>query len=199
MATFFLTVSVLNLALAVEVDVSRSSSESLSMSLSRRITKEREITSVEGVRKHKIMHKTAYFGDLKIGSPGQTFSVVFDTGSANLLVPAEDCESAACRKHDRFDMSRSSTAKRVNCDGSPVPDDQYPDKVTITFGTGEIQGKCVQDKICIDQICSDGHFIASTEESMHPFGTFSFDGVLGLALPVMAQGPKFSLMTRMKS
>merc|ERR1719387_944310 len=40
-------------------------------------------------------------------------------------------------------------------------------------------------------------FIASDMETDHPFSAFTFDGVLGLALPEMAQGPGFSLMARM--
>jgi hypothetical protein len=40
-------------------------------------------------------------------------------------------------------------------------------------------------------------FIDSMSESDHPFANFKFDGVLGLALPVMAQSPSFSFMGRM--
>jgi len=43
-----------------------------------------------------------------------------------------------------------------------------------------------------------GQFISATEESSHPFASFQFDGVLGLSLPIMAQGPGFSMMERMK-
>jgi len=42
-----------------------------------------------------------------------------------------------------------------------------------------------------------GSFVSSTEESVHPFASFSFDGVLGLALDKMAQTPDFSLMSRL--
>merc|ERR1711920_866163 len=55
----------------------------------------------------------------------------------------------------------------------------------------------MQDLICIGGLCSIGSFIASTDESQHPFASFSFDGVLGLALPHMAQGHQFSLMSRL--
>lgn len=147
----------------------------------------------------KIVHKTAYFGKLAIGTPAQTFSVVFDTGSGNLMVPGDDCESAACLAHDRFAEGSSSSARDVNCDGSDIDQDAEADEVTITFGTGHITGRCVEDRICLGNLCSHGAFISSTDESRHPFAAFTFDGVLGLALDNMAQGNSFSMMQRLSS
>jgi len=143
------------------------------------------------------VHKTAYFGELKIGTPGQSFSVVFDTGSGNLLVPARDCGSTACVMHDRFNEGASSTKKDVYCDGSDISKDEGGDEVTIKFGTGEITGRCMEDVICVGEVCSRGAFIAATDETAHPFASFAFDGVLGLALPGMAQSPSFSMMERL--
>jgi saccharopepsin len=143
--------------------------------------------------KAKAVHKMAYFGEIGVGTPAQKFSVVYDTGSGNLLIPGTGCKDEACMMHDRFDESQSSTVKELNCD----PSNGYKDKLTITFGTGHISGKCLQDRICIGTLCSPGTFVSSTEESSHPFSAFTFDGVLGLALDQMAQAPEFSLMARM--
>lgn len=145
--------------------------------------------------RHTVMHKTAYFGQLAIGSPTQTFSVVFDTGSGNLMVPGSTCQSEACLLHQRFDFEGSSTAKEVRCDGY---DGEAQDEVTITFGTGEIWGRCINDQICVGQVCERGSFIAATYESRNPFKMFAFDGVLGLALPSMSQGSRFNMMERLK-
>merc|ERR1719453_1459361 len=68
-------------------------------------------------------------------------------------------------------------------------------EVTIKFGTGEITGRCMEDVICVGDVCSRGAFIAATEETAHPFASFAFDGVLGLALSGMAQSPSFSMMS----
>merc|ERR1719163_699993 len=113
------------------------------------------------------------------------------------MVPGGDCESVACKSHARFAENASRSAKQLNCDGSEIPSEEERDEVTITFGTGHITGQCVEDRTCLGRLCSRGAFIASTDESRHPFASFTFDGVLGLALDNMSQGPKFSLMSRL--
>lgn len=159
---------------------------------------QRTTVTVQGAKDNaKAIHKSAYFGDISVGTPPQKFSVVFDTGSANLIIPGGDCTSTACKMHDRFDRTSSSTVSQVNCDGGEVPAGEEPDAVTITFGTGSITGECLRDQVCIGELCSQGDFISATEESSHPFASFKFDGVLGLALPVMAQSDAFSLVSRM--
>merc|ERR1719453_1837797 len=119
---------------------------SMSMALEKRISSHVELQH----GKAKAVHKTAYFGEVAVGSPGQKFSVVYDTGSGNLLIPSQDCQDSACEMHQRFDQKKSSTAQERNCDGSEIAKgDESRDELTITFGTGRITGRCMQDKICI--------------------------------------------------
>jgi len=167
----------------------------LSVVLERRKTRAKVAQS--SLSRTKSVRKTAYFGRLTIGTPKQSFSVVFDTGSANLMVPSEECKSAACQSHERFKDASSSTAHQVNCDGSHIQPGTEPDEVTITFGTGHITGRCLQDVVCIGSLCAKAAFIASTDESRQPFASCAFDGVLGLALEHMSQGPMFSVMSRL--
>lgn len=160
---------------------------------------QRRSYKAEGTKKGTLVHKTAFFGNIQIGTPGQTFVVVFDTGSGNLLVPSAECTSEACRAHAQYQMQHSETAVRTRCDGAQQTGNKPPDdEVTVVFGTGEIWGRCVQDQICLGGKCNQGTFIAATYESRSPFKAFVFDGVLGLALQQMSQGPEFSFMERLR-
>lgn len=180
-------------AVSVEQAVSTKAG-SHSVTLTKRVSR----VAMQAQESSKVRHKMAYFGDLQVGTPAQVFSVVFDTGSGNLIIPGEDCRSQACLIHDRFSREKSPLAKRINCDGTEVRGSD-PDEITITFGTGHISGHCMEDTVCVGTACSRGAFISSTDESAQPFADFAFDGVLGLSLDVLAQGASFSLMQRLVS
>jgi len=136
--------------------------------------------------------KYAYFGTIEVGTPPQPFSVVFDTGSGNLIIPSVTCTSQACQRHRRFNNATSTSAKPVYCDGNNR--DPTFGVIEISFGTGNIMGGCIEDKVCLGAICNRISFIDASQESNEPFVEFTFDGVLGLALADMAQGPSFSFM-----
>mmetsp|Transcript_20684 Transcript_20684/g.45387 ORF Transcript_20684/g.45387 Transcript_20684/m.45387 type:complete len:434 (+) Transcript_20684:62-1363(+) len=140
------------------------------------------------------VHKTAYYGNIEVGTPKQTFTVVFDTGSGNLMIPSTFCQSRACTMHRRFNRRASTTAEDIDADGAPAKKGGARDQITVTFGTGEIGGVFMRDDVCIGSLCTSVHFVGATDETEDPFTSFNFDGVLGLALPQMAQGPEFSIM-----
>lgn len=164
------------------------------MGMSHSITMKRQLYRSFHTETSKIVHKTAYYGRLEIGTPRQPFTVVFDTGSGNLMVPSTYCQSRACTMHKRFDRKDSTTAEDIEADGSKSKKGAPRDQITVTFGTGEISGVFLQDDVCIGNLCSNVHFVGATDETDDPFTSFNFDGVLGLALPEMSQGPDFSVM-----
>lgn len=144
-----------------------------------------------------VVHKTAYYGNIEIGQPAQTVTVVFDTGSGNLIVPSESCSDRACKMHKRYNPLKSNSASSMQADGSKAESGDMRDQLTVTFGTGEITGQFYQDDICIGALCTPMTFIGSTHETDQPFASFNFDGVLGLALGEMSQGPKFSMLEQL--
>merc|ERR1719217_365451 len=150
-----------------------------------------------GRSKARVVHASEYYGKIGIGEPPQEFLVVFDTGSGNLLLPGKECTDEACTSHKRFDSSRSKTAVDIAFADSPdkaVDKGGDRDVVTITFGTGEMSGVFIKDRICIGSICTRGNFVAATEESDEPFSLVPFDGIFGLSLPQMSEAPHFNIL-----
>eukprot|EP00933_Yihiella_yeosuensis_P061194 TRINITY_DN64000_c0_g1_i1.p1 TRINITY_DN64000_c0_g1~~TRINITY_DN64000_c0_g1_i1.p1 ORF type:complete len:573 (+),score=120.78 TRINITY_DN64000_c0_g1_i1:39-1757(+) len=107
--------------------------------------------SVPIYRRGKIASfKTSYSGVLSVGSPAQDFRVVFDTGSAHVVLPAAECKSEACLVpgRRRFDQAHSTSSHPINADGSTVADGELGEQVNIGFGTGQITGEFAKDKVC---------------------------------------------------
>merc|ERR1719463_217360 len=145
----------------------------------------------------KVVHASEYYGKIEIGTPPQEFLDVFDTGSGSLLIPSKQCTDEACTSHKRYDATVSATAVDIAFAEQPdKPVDKGGDRdvVTITFGTGEISGVFVKEKICIGSICTHGNFVAATEESDEPFSLVPFDGIFGLALAQMSEGKGFNIL-----
>jgi len=190
MTFMFLAASAL-LALLGMVSAERLGS-SVTVPLKRRMfTEESTSGSIETERK-----KMAFFGEVTVGTPPQRFSVVYDTGSGNFIVPGSGCKSFACRKHARFNELASSTAQPIPCgisNGTAMP------AIKIAFGTGSIHGLCMKDKICIGALCAGADFIEATDESDQPFSSFRFDGVMGLARSSLSQKGNFSIMRQLSS
>jgi len=110
-----------------------------------------------------------YYGDITLGYPPQTFSVIFDTGSSNLWVPSTSCHSIACFLHRKYDASISNT---YNANGT---------EFAIRYGTGSMKGVISNDVLTIGDIqVEDQDFAEATEEPGLTFAFGRFDGIFGL-------------------
>jgi len=118
-----------------------------------------------------------YYGPIEIGTPGQKFNVIFDTGSSNLWVPSQTCPiwELACRTHNRYDSTKSSTYKPNGTD------------FEIRYGSGSMSGFLSSDTTCVAGICAvDQTFAESTHEPGLSFVAGKFDGILGMGWPQIA-------------
>ncbi|GLT83574.1 hypothetical protein SLE2022_018540 [Rubroshorea leprosula] len=119
-----------------------------------------------------------YFGEIGIGTPAQTFTVIFDTGSSNLWVPSAKCYfSIACYFHSKYKSTHSSTYTK---NGKPAE---------IHYGTGAISGFFSQDNVQVgDLVVKDQEFIEATREPGVTFIAAKFDGILGLGFQEISVG-----------
>ncbi|KAG4210635.1 hypothetical protein ERO13_A02G059500v2 [Gossypium hirsutum] len=116
---------------------------------------------------------TQYYGEIGIGSPSQSFSVVFDTASSNLWVPSSKCLfSIPCHLHSKFRARWSSTYTKI---GIPC---------TISYDYGDVSGFFSVDHVKVGEIIvKDQEFIEITREAFLPFLVAKYDGILGLGFP----------------
>jgi len=118
-----------------------------------------------------------YFGEIQIGTPAQTFTVIFDTGSSNLWIPSATCPSSniACRTHNQYDSTQSSTS---------APSGVH---FEIRYGTGSMEGFESIDDVSIAGITSvQQTFAEATEEPGITFVAAQFDGILGMGFPTIS-------------
>lgn len=96
-----------------------------------------------------------YVGEIKIGTPPQSFSVVFDTGSADLWVPHEKCHTESpmnCAAKNAFNPAASTTNVELPS-GSKS-------EFSITYGSGPVSGVFTKDQVTLgqDDVVSDQTF-----------------------------------------
>jgi len=110
-----------------------------------------------------------YFVEVEIGTPGQKFTMVPDTGSSNLWVYSQHCWSIPCWTHALFDSSKSST---YQADGQAFD---------ITYGSGGVKGKAGKDVAKIGDIEGTMSFGEVTSASGVSFIASQMSGIMGLA------------------
>jgi len=112
-----------------------------------------------------------FYGPIKVG--GQSFEVIFDTGSANVWVPGKSCGFFTCYRHPRYDEAKSTSFEK---DGR---------KYSVQYGSGPVEGVFAKDTVSVGSIDVKGQVFAEVSKvSFGPlnlaFALGKFDGLLGL-------------------
>jgi len=108
-----------------------------------------------------------YFGPITIGS--QVFEVVYDTGSSDLWVPGQNCQSPACNVHKKFDPKKSKTFVDLK-----KPFD-------ISYGLGEVTGDTAKDSVSFAGLPVKGQIFGLTKTETPNFQVHKPDGIMGMA------------------
>uniref|UniRef100_K3W8C5 Peptidase A1 domain-containing protein n=1 Tax=Globisporangium ultimum (strain ATCC 200006 / CBS 805.95 / DAOM BR144) TaxID=431595 RepID=K3W8C5_GLOUD len=114
-----------------------------------------------------------YYGTVSIGTPAQTFTVIYDTGSSNLWVPSKKFGS-----HAVYDHTKSSTYK---ADGS---------RFAIQYGSGPVSGTISKDKVAIGSLSLASQAFAEvtvTSGLGSLYSTGKFDGIFGLGFDSISE------------
>lgn len=135
-------------------------------------------------------YNTNYIGEIAIGNPPQRIRALFDTGSANSWVLGSECRNKATlmERHQFFDASRSRTWLDTG------------EHAKIFFGSGSLEGEFGKDTFLIPDMNGD-----SIKVRKQTFGlvqkqtTFdrTFDAIIGLAYPTMAEDAGIPLFDEM--
>jgi len=142
-----------------------------------------------------------YYGEVAIGVPQQTFTVLVDTGSNHLWVPSVDCNEVSCILHKQYEPQRSRSSR--------TPVSGLPFFVTNQFASGKLTGQLERDLVCLGNMGSIGHnksfnlksapwmhnfschiadFYSAYEETDFPFQDLPFDGILGVGQESLTGG-----------
>merc|ERR1711998_729079 len=111
-----------------------------------------------------------YYGEATVGTPPQTFNVIFDTGSANLWVPNKKVGLVGLLKH-KYDSSKSST---YVANGT---------EFKIQYGSGPVSGIWSEDTSAIGGISAQKQAFAEVEDASGlglAYAIGKFDGILGI-------------------
>ena len=118
-----------------------------------------------------------YYGAVSIGTPPQSFLVVFDTGSSNLWIPSAKCSflQIPCDLHAKYRSTDSSTYGELG------------DPFAIQYGSGSLSGFLSSDTVTWAGLeIKNQVFAEATKEPGIAFLFSKFDGILGMGWDTIA-------------
>ncbi|EJT97978.1 acid protease [Dacryopinax primogenitus] len=117
-----------------------------------------------------------WYGNVVVGTPAQTYTVDFDTGSSDFFLPDSSCGD--CGSHDTYNPSSSSTSKPLG------------KTFTLTYGDGsETSGTQYTDTVSIGSLTVKDQTLGSATSYSSEFEESVQDGLMGLAWPQLSVYP----------
>ncbi|KAF8491748.1 acid protease [Russula emetica] len=115
-----------------------------------------------------IDNNPAWTGDIAVGTPARSFSVVFDTFHPDMFLPGVGCQN--CNGSNLYDISLSSTGTSLNVNTS------------IDFDIGSVTGNVVTDNVFVAgfEVTNEILLVATSVDSAFQSLDFPADGILGL-------------------
>ncbi|VDM54859.1 unnamed protein product [Angiostrongylus costaricensis] len=131
---------------------------------------------VKGSQPVEDVFDTYYLVNITVGTPGQNFSLLLDTGSSSLWVIDISCNTKACYslspERRRFNSSTSSTFSTQNR------------TLFIGYDFGSCNGRIATDTVSFAGICK----FLDAESLSDDFTYMPYDGILGLGWPAVSVG-----------
>lgn len=117
-----------------------------------------------------------YYGEITLGTPAQSFEVIFDTGSADLWVASSNCDSS-CGRHAKYNSAKSSTYQ-ANGTAFDIMYGSGPVSGYESFDTLNMGGLVVQNQEFAEVTNAEGLGAA--------YKMGKFDGILGMAFGLLS-------------
>lgn len=121
--------------------------------------------------------KVQYSGFLAIGSDGELFNLIFDTGSSYIWVASDECEN--CLAYEITQVYDCDTSQ--SCTALPV------ELVEISYGSGTLTGELVEDTVSLGGFHADMQNIILAVD-MQDFVEMDCDGIFGLGFEPTSDG-----------
>ncbi|ORY31594.1 aspartic peptidase domain-containing protein [Naematelia encephala] len=115
-----------------------------------------------------------YYGSLSIGTPAQSLTVDFDTGSADLWLPV-NCGSCNTQQ---FDASKSSTYRTNG------------DSFSVEYGSGSVSGILAQESVQVANTAVVGQYFGAVNSESDDFASNPNSGVIGMGFSSISSSGK---------
>ncbi|KAJ3782577.1 aspartic peptidase domain-containing protein, partial [Lentinula aff. detonsa] len=122
----------------------------------------------------------SYFATVSIGTPGQSMSVVLDTGSSDLWVTGSSCKNCDGQT-PLFDSTKSSSFKSSSSSSS-----SNNGQTTIQYGSGAVAGTLAQDTVEFDGFTVQGQTFLLADDLTDGLLDGPVSGIMGLAFQSIA-------------